>query len=125
MTHHPLVTAILLGLAVGLAVLCSFGMAIMRDAFQRLHFAGPIVWFSSLLIVIAVFLEESQAQARLKVVLIALLLLCLNAVLTHATAKSTRVRKLGHWEVRPEEHIPVQGQDPHGRRDKPSGGSRA
>ncbi len=110
MTHYPIITGILLGLAVGLAVVCSVGMAIMRDAYQRLHFAAAIVSLSSPLIVIAVFLEESQAQARLKVVLIAVLLFCLNAVLTHATAKATRVRKTGHWQVHPEERIPVQGK---------------
>ncbi len=125
MTHHPIVTGILLGLAVGLAILCSFGMAIMRDAFQRLHFSAVIVSLSSLLIVIAVFLEENQAQARLKVVLIALLLFCLNAVLTHATAKATRVRKAGHWEVRPDEHIPLHGKDRNAGQHKPHGGNRS
>ncbi len=109
MTHHPVITGILLGIAVGLAVLCSFGMAIMRDAFQRLNFSAAVVSLGSLCIVIAVFLEESQAQARLKVVLIALLLFLLNPVLTHATAKATRVRKAGHWEIRPEERIPLYG----------------
>lgn len=111
MTHHPIITGILLGLAVGLAVVCSFGMAMMRDAFQRLHFSASVVSISSPLIVIAVFLEESQAQARLKVLLIALLLFCLNAVLTHATAKAIRVRKTGHWQVQRRERIPLQGQE--------------
>ncbi len=119
MTHHPLATPILLGLAVGLAIVCSFGMAIMRDAFQRLNFAASVVSISSPLIVIAVFLEESEAQARLKMVLIALLLLCLNAVLTHATAKATRIRKTGHWLVRPEEHIPLAGKRGNAGRQKP------
>ncbi len=123
MTHHPIATGILLGLAVGLAVLCSFGMAIMRNAFQKLNFTSPIVSISCLLIVIAVFLEESEAQARLKVVLIAVLLFCLNAVLTHATAKATRIRKAGHWEVKPEERIPLHGKDRYAGDDKSTRGS--
>ncbi len=122
MTHHPIATGTLLALAVALAIVCSFGMAIMRDAFQRLHFSAPIVSFSSLFIVIAVFLEETQVQARLKVVLIAVLLFCLNAVLTHATAKATRVRKAGHWAIRPEEHIPLHGTDQNaGARERDGG----
>ncbi len=112
--HHPIVTGILLGLAVGLSIVCSFGMAIMRNAFQRLHFAACVVSVSSPLIAVAVFLEETEVQARLKVVLIALLLFCLNAVLTHATAKATRIRKAGHWPVRTGDSIAVQG--------KPEGG---
>ncbi len=125
MTHHPILTGILLGLAVGLAIICSFGMAIMRDAFQRLHFSASIVSLSFPLVVVAVFLEESQTQARLKVVLIALLLFCLNAVLTHATAKATRIRKAGHWQISRDEKIPLQG---HGRvagQGKLRGGGRA
>ncbi len=122
MTQHPIATGILLGLAVGLALVCSFGMAIMRDAFQRLHFSASVVSFSSLFILIAVFLEESQAQARLKMVLIALLLFCLNAVLTHATAKATRIRKAGHWEVRPGERIPLHGRQRNVGQKKEDGG---
>ncbi len=125
MTHHPVVTGTLLGVAVGLAIVCSLGMAIMRDAFQRLHFTASVVSISSLLIVVAVFLEESQAQARLKAVLIALLLLCLNAILTHATAKATRIRKSGHWQVRPEEHIPLQGPDGRGEVPRLPGNERS
>ncbi len=123
MTHYPIATGILLGLAVGLAIVCSFGMAIMRNAFQKLNFTAPIVSISCLLIVIAVFLEESEAQARLKVVLIAVLLFCLNAVLTHATAKATRIRKAGHWEVKPEERIPLHGKDRYAGDDKSTRGS--
>ncbi len=125
MTHHPVATGILLGLAVGLAILSSFGMAIMRNAFQKLNFTAPIVSISCLLIVISVFLEESEAQARLKVVLIAVMLFCLNAVLTHATAKATRIRKAGHWEVKPEERIPLHGKDRYAGDDKRTGGSRS
>ncbi len=125
MTHHPVITSILLGLAVGLSILCSFGMAIMRNAFQRLNFAAAVVFFSSWLIVIAVFLEESAAQARLKVVLIAVLLFCLNAALTHATAKATRIRKAGHWQVRPDEHIPLHGTGRIAGKEKRQGNGRS
>ncbi len=127
MTHYPIVTGILLGLAVGLAVICSFGMAIMRDAFQRMHFAASVVSFSSVLITVAVFLEESQAQARLKVVLIALLLFCLNAVLTHATARAARLRAFREgWSTAAEARLPQDsssaGANTRVQVDKPSAG---
>ncbi len=125
MTHHPILTGILLGLAVGLAIVCSFGMAIMRNAFQRLNFSAAVVSFGSVCITIAVFLEESQAQARLKMVLITFLLFCLNAVLTQATSKATRVRKVGHWEVRPDEQIPLQDEAGKAGKGKKAGGARS
>ena len=111
MPHHPIITGTLLGVAVAIAIWCSFGLLIMRDALQRLHFATPVVSLSSLLIAIAVFLESDDIGARLKVVLIGLILFCMNAVLSHATARAIFIHKFGHWDPRPQDRIPIHGQD--------------
>jgi monovalent cation/proton antiporter MnhG/PhaG subunit len=111
MAHHPIITAVLLSIAVAIAIWCSFGLLIMRDAFQRLHFATPVVSLSTLLIIIAVFLENSDVGARLKVILIGIILFFMNAVLSHATARSIFIRKFGHWIPQPKDKIPVHGQD--------------
>ncbi len=108
---HPIATGILLSVAVALAILCALGVAVMRDPFQRLHFSAPVVSLSVGLIAVAVWLEESDSQARIKVVLTALVLFLMNAILTHATAKAVRIRQAGHWAPRPEDHIPVVGRD--------------
>jgi monovalent cation/proton antiporter MnhG/PhaG subunit len=100
MTHHPLITGLLLGAAVALAIVCSIGLLVMRDAYQRLHFSAPVVTLSMLLICIAVFIEERDSQARIKVVLIYVLMLVMNSVLSHATGRAIRIRRTGHWDAR-------------------------
>ena len=109
--NHPIVVAVLLGIAVAFALICSVGVMVMRDAYQRLHFASVVVAFSSLLIAIAVWMDEKDPQARNKVILTGALLFIMNAVLSVATAKAVRVRQVGHWEPHPEEMIPVVGQN--------------
>jgi monovalent cation/proton antiporter MnhG/PhaG subunit len=107
MTHHPIITGALLAVAVALAIVCSIGVLVMRDAYQRLHFSAPVVTISMLLITIAVFIEEPDSQARIKVVLIFVLLLLMNSILSHATARAIRIRQVGHWEVDEKENVPL------------------
>lgn len=109
--HHPIVIGILVGIAVGLAIVCSIGVMVMRDAFQRLQFTAVVVTFAMLLIAVAVWVEEKDPQARIKVVLIGLILFVMNSVLTSATAKAVRIHQKGYWEPHPEEKIPVVGRD--------------
>jgi monovalent cation/proton antiporter MnhG/PhaG subunit len=118
MTHHPLITGSLLGIAVALAIVCSIGLLAMRDPYQRIHFTSPIVTLTMLLIGVAVFIEEPDSQARIKVVFIYLLMLVMNSVLSHATARAIRIRQLGRWPVTPDEQVPlvenkgIAGQSP-------------
>lgn len=124
MTHHPLITGTLLGIAVGLAIVCSIGLLVMRDAYQRIHFSSPIVTLSMLLICVAVFVEESDSQARIKAVLIYVLMLVMNSVLSHATARAIRIRQTGYWEPAANEQIPiVENQGIAGQGTEAKGGS--
>ncbi|HTW95720.1 MAG TPA: monovalent cation/H(+) antiporter subunit G [Tepidisphaeraceae bacterium] len=107
MTFHPIITGILLGVAVGLTLICSIGVLVMRDAYQRLHFSAPVVTISMPLIVIAIFLESDDPQARIKGCLIFVLLLVMNSILTHATARAFRIREMGRFDPTPQEKIPV------------------
>lgn len=110
MTVHAIIVAVLLGLAVLLAIVCSIGVAVMPDALQRLHFPAIVVSICMALIIAAVWYDERDWQARIKVMLVGLVLFVMNAVLTNATAKAVRVWRVGHWEAQPEEGIPVVGR---------------
>jgi monovalent cation/proton antiporter MnhG/PhaG subunit len=109
--HHPILVGVLVGSAVGLAIICSIGVMVMRDAFQRLHFSAIVVTVTTLLIVIAVWVEEKDPQPRIKVVFIGIILFVMNSVLTAATAKAVRIHQQRHWEPHPEEQIPVIGRE--------------
>jgi monovalent cation/proton antiporter MnhG/PhaG subunit len=107
MATHPIITGCLLGIAVLICFLCALGLAVMRDPYQRLHFATPIVSISITLIVVAIWIEDGQWQSRIKAVMVALILFFMNSILSHATARAIRIRKLEHWPVSPDEHMPL------------------
>ncbi|HEY5315629.1 MAG TPA: monovalent cation/H(+) antiporter subunit G [Pirellulales bacterium] len=123
MTHHPLVTGMLLGLAVAIALLSAAGMAVIRNTYQRLHFSALVVSLSGGLIAVAVWIEQADAQARIKVILTVGLLFVMNSILTHATARAVRIRRTGSWDPQPDEHIEPLGQQPAAQRH--SAGRRA
>lgn len=105
--NHPLIVGWLLGAAVALAIACSIGLLVMRDAYQRLHFSAPVVTLSMLLVTVAVFVDEADSQARWKASLIFILMLVMNSILTHATGRAIRIRETGQLAPRPQERIPI------------------
>ena len=64
-----------------------------------------------MLIAMAVWVGHPDATARIKVLLVGLVLLVMNSVLATATAKAARIRETSHWEPHPDENIPVVGRD--------------
>jgi monovalent cation/proton antiporter MnhG/PhaG subunit len=91
------IASVLLGLGVFFALAGALGVAVMRDAYQRLHYLTLPCAVSSGLLALAVLLHEPQKAATGKVFLIALVLFAMNAVVTQATARAIWVRKEGRW----------------------------
>ena len=106
MTAARLAVEVLLWLAVAVAWACCLGMLLMEDFFDKLHFMAPVTTVSMFAILIAVVIEEGAGQATMKTIVIAIVLLLINAVLTHATARAFRVQALGDWKVRKGETFP-------------------
>ena len=99
MSAHPHVEAVLLALVVLLAWLGVIGAVRMREPMQALHYLSlPAV--AAVILTVAVFFNAGNGQAAWKTVLIAIILLAINSVVTHATARAFRARELGHWEPR-------------------------
>jgi monovalent cation/proton antiporter MnhG/PhaG subunit len=97
--HHPIAEAVLLAIVVFCCWLGPVGMLRMKEPTQALHYLSlPAV--GAIVLTIAVFLETGSSQAAWKMVMIAFMLLAVNSVVTHATARAFRTRQLGHWEPR-------------------------
>jgi multicomponent Na+:H+ antiporter subunit G len=94
---------VLLWIGVATTAVCTLGMLLMKDFYEKLHYMAAVSTVAAALIVAAVLLQEGWGQAGIKAILVGLVSLFMNAVLTHATARAARVRTLGHWTVRPEE----------------------
>ena len=105
MRPPDIAVAILLGIAVLSTGICCCALLLFRDLFQRLHYLSVVTTTSTLALLAAVVIKEGAGQAAIKTILVFLVLLLVNAVVSHATARAARVRELGQWTPTPEEHI--------------------
>ena len=95
---------VLLGIGVLLQLLSIVGVLLAHDVFDKLHFTGPSA-LGVVAIALAVVVDEGLSVVGAKSLLIAALLVAINAVLTHATGRAARVRQFGHWAAMPEERV--------------------
>jgi monovalent cation/proton antiporter MnhG/PhaG subunit len=100
----------LLVAGVAITLFSCLGVLVMRDAYDRLHYAGPAGVLAPVAIAAAVVLEERLSAAGIKALLVALVLVATNPVLGHATARAARIREFGSWTV--QEHEREGGQLP-------------
>ena len=97
---RELIVAVLLFLGVGIVLLCCLGVLVMRGAFNRLHYLGPASIIAPLAIAAAVVFNEALSASGIKAILVALTLLVISPILTHATARAAYIRKFGGLKLR-------------------------
>lgn len=114
MSVRTTIEAVLLGLVVLSCWIGVIGMWRMREPMQALHYLSVPACLGSFLLAIAVFVQTGSSQASWKTVLICLVLLAINSVVAHATARAFRTRELGHWEPQAEEGIERVTRQEHG-----------
>lgn len=91
MSARVLAADVLLAVGVVAELVCVLGVVWLRDTFDRLHFAGAATTVGPLLVAAAVALTGLPSTSALVESLAALLLLLVvNPVLTHATARAVR-----------------------------------
>jgi monovalent cation/proton antiporter MnhG/PhaG subunit len=88
---------VLLGIGVASAVLSCIAILVMKDLYERLHYLSPPATITIICFTAAVIADKHFSQSGIKAVLIMLLLLLMNAVLTHATARAARIRQFKRW----------------------------
>lgn len=96
MTIRHVVATVLLVSGVGVEALAVLGMMTMRDALDRLHFVG-LAGFGVLLVGVAILVRESFSLIGDKSFAVGLLVVLLNPVLVHVTARSFLIRARGDW----------------------------
>jgi monovalent cation/proton antiporter MnhG/PhaG subunit len=109
MSAHDIALAVLLGITVLTCFEGSLGVAVMRDPFQRLHYIAVPAGISILALTTAVVVQEGWSQQTIKVILIMFLLMLMNGVVTHATARAARIRANKQLPPSPGEKIPIHG----------------
>jgi monovalent cation/proton antiporter MnhG/PhaG subunit len=85
---------VILGVVVELGAVA--GTVVMRDAYERLHYAGPAS-VGALVIAVAVLVEAGPSTIALKAGILAVLLMVVSPVLAHFTARAIREWDRGDW----------------------------
>ena len=103
---RQVVTDVLLALAVLTVAAAALGVAIMPDAYARLHFVTPAAVVAPALVTLAIFVREGLDENTGETVVALVFMLAAAPFLSHATIRAMRVRERGDWrpvEQRPEE----------------------
>jgi multicomponent Na+:H+ antiporter subunit G len=90
---RALAVDVLVAIAVVAELLCCLGLVVMRDVYDRLHFALAASAVPPFLIAAAVVVEEDWTQPGINALLIAVALFFVSPVLAHATARAARARR--------------------------------
>jgi monovalent cation/proton antiporter MnhG/PhaG subunit len=90
---HDLVVDILVGIAVVAELLCCVGLLVMRDVYDRLHYAMAASAVPPFVVAAAVLVEEAWTQPGINALLIAVALFLVSPVIAHATARVARARR--------------------------------
>ena len=98
---------VLLGFAAGVGILSCLGLFAVQGVFDRLHMTAPASTLVPAAIALAIVLDESPTSAAgIKAILVAIIVIGLNPVLVHATARAAVVRKHGRWQLVSDDHAP-------------------
>jgi monovalent cation/proton antiporter MnhG/PhaG subunit len=89
-TPRDLIVDVLLTFGVGCALVCCFGVLIMRNAFDRLHYSTAATTLPTLLVGAAVLVRESVSAGGLETIAAVALLFLLNPVVQIATARAAQ-----------------------------------
>ena len=81
---------VLLAAGVAAELACCLGVAVMRDAYDRLHYAGAASTVPPLLILAAVLVRQRLTAAGLEAIAAVVFLFVANPLLVVATARSAR-----------------------------------
>jgi monovalent cation/proton antiporter MnhG/PhaG subunit len=82
--------AVLLTLGVTLELLCCVGVVVMRNTYDRLHYAAAGSTVPAFLVLAAVLVRQGLSSGGLEAIAAVALMFLLNPVLVTATARAAR-----------------------------------
>jgi multisubunit Na+/H+ antiporter MnhG subunit len=95
-TWRSVTSVVLVCLGVGLGVIATLGVVVMRDWQDRLHYAG-LSALGAVLVGLAVLVRESFSLIGDKALLTAVVMLLAGPIGNHVIMRSGRIRSLGDW----------------------------
>ena len=101
----------LIAAAVLVTLLSVVGMLRMRDPYQRMHYIAPPASLSAIFITTAIFLQQGLKPESFKALVTSLVLIGMNTVVTHASARAFRIGEVKKWHPKPGEEVPIKPGD--------------
>lgn len=102
---REVVTDVLLALAVLTVAAAALGVAVMPDAYARLHYVTPAAVVAPVFVLLAIFVTEGLDENTGETVVALVFMLFAAPYLSHATIRAMRVRDRGDWR-QPHERQP-------------------
>lgn len=106
MTGRDIAVDVLVILGVALVLISCLGTVSFRSVHDRLHYGSPST-LGGVFIAAAVVVQESFSLVGDKAILIAVFLIAVTPVVTHAIGRAARTAELGDWTIQPEESIEI------------------
>ena len=97
--------------SVGVTVFFSFAMLRMRDAYQQIHFMSPPAALGAPLLALAILLQQGVKPESFKAFFIVFILLLMNSIVSHATARAFRIRENPDRPPAPNQEVPISATD--------------
>lgn len=94
---REVVTDVLLALAVLTVAAAALGVAIMPDAYARLHYVTPAAVVAPVFVTLAIFVREGLDENTGETIIALVFMLVTAPYLSHATIRAMRVRERGDW----------------------------
>jgi monovalent cation/proton antiporter MnhG/PhaG subunit len=88
---------VLLGLAVLTVAAAALGVAVMPDAYARLHYVTPAAIVAPVFVTLAIFVREGLDENTGETVVALFFMIVAAPFLSHATIRAMRVRDRGDW----------------------------
>ena len=113
---REVVTDVLLALAVLTVAASAIGLAVMPDAYSRLHYVTPAAVVAPVLVALAIFVAEGLDENTGETVLALVFMIIAAPFLSHATIRAIRVRETGDWRGPREDAKDEPSDTPRARR---------
>ncbi len=121
---RQVITDVLLGLAVLTVAASAIGVALMPDAYARLHYVTPAAVVAPVLVALAVFVTEGLNENTGETVVALVFMIAAAPFLSHATIRAIRVREAGDWRGHPPGEDTGDDEDTEGAEDKQAESAR-
>ena len=90
---------VLLGLAVLTVAAAALGVAVMPDAYARLHYVTPAAIVAPVFVTLAIFVREGLDENTGETIVALFFMIVAAPFLSHATIRAMRVRDRGDWRL--------------------------